>query len=200
MNQRKSPAQSGLPAVPGRFRIIGGKHRGRKLAFPAVAGLRPTPDRVRETLFNWLAGELAGARCADLFCGSGALGLEALSRGAADCVFVDGNRHALSAISEHLQTLGLNGRVLAAHLPLLPAGLGQGFDLVFLDPPYADDCLAACVQALLDGHCLNRGAWLYCENAAGQPLPQLPAVLQLHRHKTAGAVQYALYRLQPDGG
>jgi 16S rRNA G966 N2-methylase RsmD len=95
---------------PGRLRIIGGQWRGRRLQFPAVEGLRPTPDRVRETLFNWLAPTIHGARCADLFAGSGALGLEALSRGAASCDFVDTSGAAVRAIASHLQSLDAEAR------------------------------------------------------------------------------------------
>jgi len=90
----------------GRLRIIGGRWRGRRLHFPAVAGLRPTPDRVRETLFNWLAAPLPGARCLDLYAGSGALGLEALSRGAAAVTFVEKTAVAARALVEHLRALG----------------------------------------------------------------------------------------------
>ena len=85
-------------ALANRVRIIGGRFRGRVIRFPVAAGLRPTPDRVRETLFNWLQGRLAGRRCLDLYAGAGALGLEALSRGAAECVFVDNDRQAIDAL------------------------------------------------------------------------------------------------------
>lgn len=194
MNPRKSPAK---PAESGQFRIIGGHWRSRKLHFPAVDGLRPTPDRVRETLFNWLAPSIRGLHCLDLYCGSGALGLEALSRGAASCIFVDASSSAMAAIRQHLQQLQGNGAALLGQLPTALNMLEQPVDLVFLDPPYALDSHNDCLNALISKQLLREGAWIYCENASGQPLPPLPPACQLHRHKKAGAVQYALFRYLP---
>lgn len=188
MNQRKSPVKSGY------FRIIGGQWRGRKLQFPAVAGLRPTPDRVRETLFNWLADEITDARCLDLFCGSGALGLEALSRGAGHCLFVDESRAALAAIDMHLQSLGGKGETASGRLPALPRGLRQPVNLVFLDPPYALACHHDCISVLIQKERLAPHALIYCENAAVDSPVQLPPGCELFKHKKAGNVQYALFR------
>ena len=127
---------------PGRgyrneFRIIAGVWRRRKLKFPPLPGIRPSPDRVRETLFNWLMDRVAGARCLDLFTGSGALGLEALSRGAAEVVFVDRERAALDAVGGHLAALKAQGGTLvqADALAWLETP-GTTFDIVFLDPPF----------------------------------------------------------------
>lgn len=191
MKQRKSPVKSG------NFRIIGGQWRGRKLQFPAVAGLRPTPDRVRETLFNWLAHDITDAYCLDLFSGSGALGLEALSRGAGHCLFVDASAPALAAIDAHLQLLGGNGKTASSRLPALPPGLQQPVNLVFLDPPYAFACHHDCISLLIDSKLLAPDALIYCENAAEGSLPLLPPACELHRHKKAGHVQYALFRYRP---
>ncbi|MEW5892281.1 MAG: 16S rRNA (guanine(966)-N(2))-methyltransferase RsmD [Pseudomonadota bacterium] len=118
-----------------QVRIIGGAHRGRKLTFPALPGLRPTPDRVRETLFNWLGQRLDGLRCLDLFAGSGALGFEALSRGAAEVVLVERDAKACAGLKKQAALLG--GQVVRADgLAYLkgPAGL---FDVIFIDPPFA---------------------------------------------------------------
>ena len=124
--------------VASQLRIIGGMWRGRKLRFPDRPGLRPTGDRVRETLFNWLEPELAGAHCLDLFAGSGALGIEALSRGAARCDFVDADREALTAVEQHLNTLDASDRSTlqcGSAAEYLSAAQG-GWDIVFVDPPF----------------------------------------------------------------
>lgn len=190
MKRIKSPAKA---TETGQFRIIGGQWRGRKLQFPAVKGLRPTPDRVRETVFNWLAPHLQAMQCLDLYSGCGALGLEALSRGAAYCTFVDNSRPALQAIEQHLDVLKGQGKTLVAELPQAIALLNQPVDIVFIDPPYADQSIETCVQLLLEKQLVKPEAWLYCENGSDKSLPQLPSEFVLHRHKTAGAVQYALY-------
>lgn len=200
MNRRKSPAKSGRSRPQGAFRIIAGSARGRRLHFPAIDGLRPTPDRVRETLFNWLEPGIRGNRCLDLYSGSGALGLEALSRGAAHCLFVDSARPPLDAISEHLQTLGFSGDVRQAQLPQALQGFEGAFDLVFVDPPYAQRSQLECVEMLLANKLLAASARVYVESGATEPLPELPQAFTLHRHKKAGAVQYALYDYQPSPG
>ena len=183
---------------PGRLRIIGGEWRGRKLDVPSVPGLRPTADRIRETLFNWLREQTPGARCLDLFAGSGALGLEALSRGAAHCHFVDRSRVATEAIKHHLDTLGggARGRVccgdaLQWHGP--PA------DLVFLDPPFADDLLDPAIQHLEVAGLLSHGARIYIELERRQALPALAASMEVLRDKTAGEVRYLLIGYQNQG-
>lgn len=197
MNPHKPPATiQHKPAQPGHFRIIGGYWRSRKLPFPAVDGLRPTPDRVRETLFNWLAPYIHGKHCLDLYCGSGALGLEALSRGAASCVFVDASSPALAAIRQHLQLLQGNGAALLGQLPTALNMLEHAVDVVFLDPPYALESHADCLNALIAQQKLADGAWIYCENASDKPLPALQDC-ELHRHKTTGSVRYALFHYLP---
>ena len=183
----------------GQIRIIGGLWRGRKFQFPATNNLRPTPDRVREMLFNWLQNQLHDTRCLDLFCGSGALGLEALSRGAAHCTFVDSEIAAITAISQHLHTLQ------CTQATLIHAALPQGFtqiipayDVVFIDPPYADEILDHCLQALMTPQLLNNTAWVYIECSSTRAMPTLPHGFSLHRHKTTGQVQSVLLRWQAD--
>jgi 16S rRNA (guanine966-N2)-methyltransferase len=189
-------------AVPagGRFqvRIIGGEWRGRKLHFPPSAGLRPTPDRVRETVFNWLQFELAGARCLDLFAGSGALGFEALSRGAGEVVFVECDAVAARAIREMLAQLHCDrGRVeqvdALAWLECGPPG-SKPFDIVFLDPPYGEALLPVLAEKLERGGWLAPRAWIYLEDAAARGEPALPAGWTLLRSKRAGDVGYHLAR------
>lgn len=176
----------------GNLRIIGGQWRSRKLQFPAVDGLRPTGDRLRETLFNWLAPEIEGAHCLDLFAGSGALGLEALSRGAADCVFVEKDRRATEAIRQHLGTLKAEqGVVVQADVLAWLEKSDRRFDVVFLDPPFASDSYAPVLDALADRRLLVDGGKLYLEFDRRQT-PAVPAAFQVLRDKTAGQTGYQL--------
>jgi 16S rRNA (guanine966-N2)-methyltransferase len=180
-----------------RLRIIGGRWRGRKLAFPDVEGLRPTPDRVRETLFNWLQTEMVGARCLDLFAGSGALGLEALSRGAARVVLVDESREAARALEAHLQTLDCRDGVVVnstAQDFLRRGPGGSAYDLVFLDPPFRQSLVAACAVLLEEKGWLAADARIYVETESELQAPALPANWELLREKTAGQVSYRLLR------
>jgi 16S rRNA (guanine966-N2)-methyltransferase len=184
----------------GRFevRIIGGEWRGRKLHFPPSAGLRPTPDRVRETVFNWLQFELAGRRCLDLFAGSGALGFEALSRGAGEVVFVERDPVSARAIGDMLAQLRCaRGRVEQVDaLAWLERGPlpSKPFDIVFLDPPYDEAWLPALAEKLESGGWLAPRAWIYLEDAAARGEPALPAGWTLLRSKRAGDVGYHLAR------
>jgi 16S rRNA (guanine966-N2)-methyltransferase len=178
-------------------RIIGGGWRGRRVSFPDIPGLRPTPDRVRETLFNWLQERIAGARCLDLFAGSGALGLEALSRGAKELVFVEQAVAAARSLQEQLIRFGGQARAqvvemgAARYLRSVP----QAFDIVFLDPPFGRDALAEYVPMLDEGQWLKPGALVYLENEKKAGVPPLPAHWQLLKSKSAGEVGYHLARV-----
>lgn len=181
-----------------RLRIIGGQWRGRKLAFIPEQGLRPTTDRIRETLFNWLAPHIHGARCADLFAGSGALGLEALSRGAAHCDFVEPSALALDQIRRHLQSLDALGRanchpVTAEHFLATATG---PYDLVFIDPPFGRALAEPACTALAERRLLNQGALVYLETAATENVPEVADNWSEHRCKTAGGVTYRLYSVE----
>ncbi len=178
----------------GQLRIIGGEWRGRKLAFPEIVGLRPTPDRVRETLFNWLRDVIPGARCLDLFAGSGALGLEALSRGAALAVMVDQDAHAVRQLREHIDTLHARGaQAIQSDAHAYLQGVRQPFDVVFLDPPYAHyELLASCCERLDSGCWLAPHAWIYIETESARGVPPLPLNWRVVRTKQAGQVGYHL--------
>jgi 16S rRNA (guanine966-N2)-methyltransferase len=178
------------------LRIVGGRHRGRKLRFPAGVEILPTPDRVRETLFNWLQTRIAGARVPDLFAGSGALGLEALSRGAAHVTFVEHDRRAAGAIESLLKEWQEpGGTVACADAPswLARPNDAAPFDVVFLDPPYDAGVLAATAQDLVTHGRLAPDARIYVERRAREPLPALPAGWREQRAGRAGEVGYHLY-------
>ncbi len=176
-------------------RIIGGALRSRKVSFLARDGLRPTPDRVRETLFNWLQQDIAGSRGLDLFAGTGALGFEALSRGAASLLFVDSDALVCRSIEQNIESLGCNtARVL--HADALSCwrepALGRGFDIVFLDPPFQSADYAAIARQLTAADVLRCGSKIYIESA--QPVSQcVPESWQEYRSKRAGKVHFALY-------
>lgn len=181
------------PGGSNTLRIIGGEWRGRKLRFADGEGLRPTTDRVRETLFNWLAPRIQGARCLDLFAGSGALGLEALSRGAAEVIFVDTNPAAITTLKENLALLKAeNAEVIRGDgLNYLQGNLRQ-FDVVFLDPPFRRDLLQPALKLLAEQGWLAKGARLYLELESEESLPELPTGWELLRSKEAGQVAYHL--------
>jgi 16S rRNA (guanine966-N2)-methyltransferase len=147
-------------------RIIGGKWKRRKLAFPNRPALRPTPDRARETLFNWLAPRIEGARCLDLFAGSGALGFEALSRGAEKVVFVDADPVVVRSLRENRAILGATECEIfhSRALDFLHRCV-DSWDVVFLDPPFATDLLEVCLAALAQGDHLRDGAIVYVESS-----------------------------------
>jgi len=175
------------------LRIIGGEWRGRKLRFADGEGLRPTTDRVRETLFNWLQPVIGGARCLDLFSGSGALGLEALSRGAAEVVFLDTNPRAIAALKENLALLNAdNGQVIRGDALAFLRGEPQPFDIVFVDPPFRRDLLQPALRQLAEGGWLASGARIYIELESEQAEPALPEGWELLRSKRAGQVAYHL--------
>jgi 16S rRNA (guanine966-N2)-methyltransferase len=184
-----------MPAADAnRVRIIGGRFRGRVIRFPAAAGLRPTPDRVRETLFNWLGQDLTGQHTLDLYAGSGALTLEALSRGAERAVAVDRNPELVAALIETATTFGAAG--LEAHAADARRHLSRdvsNYDVIFLDPPFASDewswLLPACAQRLAGA------GYIYAE--AGRELGAAGELI-VWRHAKAGAVHYHLF-IRADG-
>jgi 16S rRNA (guanine966-N2)-methyltransferase len=178
------------------LRIIGGTWRGRRLRFPDAQDIRPTPDRVRETLFNWLAARVPGSSCLDLFAGSGALGLEALSRGAARLIFVERDPGAASAIAARLEEWGAHGaRVENIDArPFLERPPAEPFDIVFLDPPFASTLLAQTAGRLEQGGWLANDALIYVECPAdGELQDALPRNWTPLKAKRAGEVGYHLY-------
>lgn len=179
----------------GQIRIIGGQWRGRKLPVPDSEGLRPTTDRVRETLFNWLAPALVGARCLDCFAGSGALGLEALSRYAAKSVLIEFDRQVARQLEKNVALLNAaNVEIINADVLSWLDGPGTPFDIVFVDPPFRKGMLEQVIQRLENNGWLAADALIYIETEAERQDITIPAGWRLHREKTAGQVSYRLYR------
>lgn len=203
-SSRRGPSRRSARPRLGRarneLRIIGGKWRGRRVQFPDLDAIRPTPDRVRETLFNWLQHVIAGSRCLDLFAGSGALGLEALSRGAAQVVFVDRERDVIRQLDETLSTLEAHGAESHAQDALRflegsgSVAIPKPFDVVFLDPPFAAEFLPDVCSALEDRGWLASRATIYIETPARAGAPTLPANWILLKSGRAGEVGYHLAR------
>jgi len=189
--------RAGRRQPAGSVRIIGGALRRRRLPVPELPGLRPTPDRLRETLFNWLAGAPAGARCLDLYAGTGALGFEAASRGAASVDMVESAPPAAAALAEsaaRLQVHDVRIHAVAAEPWLLRA---EGpFDIVFLDPPYGEQAWSRACALLAERKLLARPAWVFVEGPAERETgaPALPG-WRLHRQSRTGGATGLLYRI-----
>lgn len=179
----------------GQIRIIGGEWRGRKLAVPDSLHLRPTPDRVKETLFNWLAPVIAGAYCLDAFAGSGGLGFEALSRGAKQVTFVDDSPLVIDVLSAALKKFTvLNAEIYRAKVPDQLKQPAHPFDIVFLDPPFQQNLLLPTCFFLADHHFLAPNAYIYLESALILQQNDLPAGWEILKNKKAGQVVYHLVK------
>jgi len=186
VSPRKATRQSSV------VRIIAGRWKGRRIPI-AADGIRPTGDRVRETLFNWLMPYLPGSRCLDLFAGTGALGIEALSRGAESVVFAERNRAAAKAIKVMLGELAADGaEVLVADALKLNLDANGPFDIIFLDPPFQGPDLQDLCTLLEQSAALAPSALIYMEMDRKQALPELPVSWAVRKEQTAGQVRYAL--------
>lgn len=191
--------RNNAPRAANRLRIIGGRWRGVPIVFPNVEAVRPSPDRVRETLFNWLQGSIFDAACLDLFAGSGVLGVEALSRGARQVTFVDREPMLGRHLTATLQKLGAadaatvyieDARQFLRRPP-------HPYDIVFLDPPFASDVQSVCDE--LARGWLASDAWVYLERPADAPSPSLPSTWSMHRSQRAGQVGYHLLHVRTEG-
>lgn len=187
---------SGKGKSSSQIRIIGGQWRSRRLAVPEAPGLRPTPDRVRETLYNWLAPHIEGAHLLDCFAGSGALFLEGLSRGAASGIALELNSGAVNALRQNLQLLRADNAAVihTDSLRWLEQPANQQVDLVLLDPPFHQDLLQRSCQLLQEQQWLAPDALVYTESEQPPSLAGLPDNWQLHREKRSGQVYYALWK------
>ena len=179
---------------PGRLRIVAGKWRSRLLRVADVPDLRPTSERIRETVFNWLRGSIAGARCLDLYAGTGALGFEALSRGAAHVDFVESSRVAAEALDAARRELEADN--LRIHrrdaIDFLTAAAGARYDIVFLDPPYSSDVIAKLCRLLAEEERVAAGARVYFEQPKARQNIEFPPGWQIKHDKTAGQVRFGL--------
>ncbi|BBP46939.1 ribosomal RNA small subunit methyltransferase D [Thiosulfatimonas sediminis] len=179
------------------MRIIGGDFRGRKLPVILADGLRPTSDRVRETLFNWLQFEIAGARCLDAFAGSGALGLEALSRGAREVVFIDALPQVQQQLQQNLQRLQIGVERATVHctnsLKWVQNPAPQAFDILFLDPPFHKNLMVETLDALFANGWLSEQSLLYLEQEKSLSWPTLPAGWVCLKEKSTPQVRYGLF-------
>ncbi|MFC3094859.1 16S rRNA (guanine(966)-N(2))-methyltransferase RsmD [Alteromonas sediminis] len=178
----------------GQVRIIGGQWRGRKLPVLDSEGLRPTTDRTRETLFNWLMNDIRGTQCLDAFAGSASLGFEALSRGAASLTFIEFDKNTAKQIKHNCQTLAISSKVLQGDALSLLSNFNEQFDVIFADPPFGKGLLIPFVEKVLSERKLAQGGWLYIEHESSLSVPDWPELIK-HREKTAGQFTYALYYL-----
>ncbi|UJF22054.1 16S rRNA (guanine(966)-N(2))-methyltransferase RsmD [Shewanella sp. OMA3-2] len=184
----------------GQVRIISGQWRSRKLPIHDLEGLRPTTDRVRETLFNWLSVDIRGARVLDCFAGSGALGLESLSRYAEFALMFELQKSAANQLTKNLHTLNCtNAKVINGDsLQLLTKGTDQGFDVVYIDPPFRKGLAKQTIELLMTHGWLNNDALIYLETETDLTELVIPASWLPLKQKTAGQVSYRLYTYQPE--
>ena len=183
-------------AGSGQIRIIGGQWRGRKLPVPESPGLRPTTDRVRETLFNWLAPSIVDASCLDCFAGSGALGLEALS----NATLLEMERGVAQQLQKNLATLkASNAKVVNTNTLAFLAQAGAPHDIVFVDPPFRKGLLEETLKLLENNGWLSDEALIYIESEVENGLPPVPMNWHVYREKVAGQVAYRLYQREAQG-
>ena len=181
------------------LRIIGGEWRGRRIRFPGTGGIRPTPDRVRETLFNWLAAVVPGSRCLDLFAGSGNVSIEALSRGAAKAVLIDESPRAAAVIRDNLSRLGLSGRAEVWTAPVLRslrklAKLAETFDLVFLDPPYDREWVGMSLKQISQCNLLNQTGTVVAEHSVREAVKTRYGQLALNDQRRYGDTLLSFFK------
>lgn len=192
-NERRGGSIGALASAPGRVRIIGGRLRGSKIEIAPSPGLRPTPDRLRETLFNWLAAWIDGARCLDLFAGSGALGIEAWSRGAREVVLIERDPALAARIGANLERLHMPGTVKCMDAARYLAEPAAPFDIVFVDPPFTAQLWAEVVQNLEQGRWLADSALIYLESPRDVVI-EVGADWRLLRETTVASVRGLLYQ------
>ena len=193
---KKQKRQGDKLKQAGKVRIIGGNWRGRKIPVPDAQGLRPTPDRVRETLFNWLQPFLHGAKCLDLFAGSGALGIEAVSRGAASSLLIEQDRETAETLRESLRMLDADK--IAVHQADALQWIkttNQVFDIIFLDPPFGKNMIEQCLSLLAESECVVEQTLIYVES---ESIWQAEKNVEVIKQAKAGQVHYMLLKTLAD--
>jgi len=195
MVKSHTKSHSQKKTTEGSIRIISGLWRGRKLPVYNAQGLRPTTDRVKETLFNWIALDIPHAICLDLFAGSGSLGFEAASRQAKQVVMLELNPHAHKQLEQNIKTLETTS-VQAIKCDSLEhlEKTGTPFDIVFIDPPFRQGLLEKCLTLLEKYHWLSENALIYIETEKELHLTGIPENWSLYREKNAGQVSYRLFK------
>ncbi|TCV89436.1 16S rRNA (guanine(966)-N(2))-methyltransferase RsmD [Testudinibacter aquarius] len=196
-DQRLQPNKANNKSQKGEVRIIAGLWRGRKLPVLDSQGLRPTTDRIKETLFNWLMPYIVGARCLDCFAGSGSLGFEALSRQASAVQFFEQDKSAVKQLQQNLQRLECQRGLITQGdtLQLLAQGNSQlPFDIVFLDPPFQQQLIAPTIELLQSNGWLAAGALVYVETEKQLAILQVPVTWRLLKQKIGGEVCFRLYQ------
>ncbi|MFT7109506.1 MAG: 16S rRNA (guanine966-N2)-methyltransferase [Psychrobacter glaciei] len=180
-----------------RLRIIGGKWRSRMLPIADVEGLRPTTDRVRETVFNWLQPYLYGANVLDVFAGSGVLGFEALSREAASATLIEKNKLAIKNLNENAKTLGAqNISIIQTDALIWLTSCTEQFDVIFLDPPFNKGLLPDCINLINDNNLVKTNSWVYIESEGNLSDLPIPRHWHLFREKQAGMVMLRLFKVE----
>ena len=179
------------------MRVITGTARGRRLREPEGMDIRPTTDNVKESIFNMIQFDVEGRSVLDLFAGTGQLGIEALSRGARECVFIDRSSAAVKLVRENLKHCDLEGTVLQTDA-IAFLEQGRKFDLIFLDPPYDTMFVEKALQTVVKSDILNKGGLLVCETRFEKQLPELEAPYVLRREKRYGRIKLTLYERQSD--
>jgi len=179
-------------AQKNQIRIIGGEWRGRKLSFPDLPGLRPTSDRIRETLFNWLQLDIIGSDCLDLFAGSGALGFEALSRGAKSVTFVDSHLQSIKQLWLNANVLGTNAEIVQKDALAYLTSVDRAFDVIFLDPPFNQELLSPSLKLVHERSLLKTDAKVYVESEIKLDFEMISDKWRVIKDKKAGNVFYYL--------
>lgn len=193
MNNRRKTSKN--QQANGSIRIIAGKHRGRKLPVLAADGLRPTTDRVKETVFNWLMPYMADSRCLDCFAGAGSLGFEAYSRGAEQVTMIELNKSAATQLMANAQTLKAQSiQVTQSDALAFLNGTPQPFDIIFIDPPFRQGLAEKVIQRVSKGW-LSEDAMVYVETESENALPDIPENWHLLKEKKAGQVVYRLFQV-----
>jgi len=196
----KKPRERPSRHLTNQVRIIAGEWRGRKLTFPDISGLRPTGDRMRETLFNWLAPHVHQSRVLDLFAGSGALGMEALSRGANNCIFVESNQNATKTLAENLSALRCkNAQVVHQNaFDAINTLLPQSIDILFIDPPFDSHLHNSILDKICNSQILALSALVYVEAPVNETI-EVPSNWPLLNKKISGQVSFFLYMAKNEG-
>lgn len=190
--KRGAQRQKASPGNAGFIRIIAGQWRGRRLPVRDAQGLRPTTDRNKETLFNWLMHSLTDAHCLDMFAGSGGLGLEALSRYAASCDFFELDAGNARQLQQNLGSLNAPGQIHTGDAMTLLAASSRRYDIVFIDPPFGQGLVQPALDALFTGDKVHANSEIYVEQEAGAPLPRLPDNWEWRRQKQTPSLHYGL--------